>query len=133
MKKAFHDNTDGDIKFVPNGAGQVIINDDTKLTFVASEDASIEYDEDGNDTGSGPADDGSNADENSAVYDTQHTQVSTYYRWDTHTVHNGYSGDSSWNQNCVNASCDDAPSAWTETNSTTGHGDNGQYDGSSCS
>jgi len=42
-------NVDGDIKFVTNGGGQVIINDDTKLTFGASEDASIEYDEDGTD------------------------------------------------------------------------------------
>ena len=49
----------------------------------------------------------------------------TYYRWATHTVQNGSSGDSSWNQNCVNASCDDAPSAWTYTNT------NGEYDGSS--
>ena len=42
-------NVDGDIRFVPNGSGQVIINDDTKLTFGASEDLSIEYDEDGTD------------------------------------------------------------------------------------
>ena len=42
-------NVDGDIRFVTNGSGQVIINDDTKLTFGASEDASIEYDEDGTD------------------------------------------------------------------------------------
>ena len=49
----------------------------------------------------------------------------TYYRWATHTVQNGNSGDSSWNQNCVNATCDDAPSAWTYTNT------NGEYDGSS--
>jgi hypothetical protein len=49
----------------------------------------------------------------------------TYYRWDTHTVQNGNSGDSSWNQNCVNATCDDAPSAWTYTNT------NSQYDGAS--
>ena len=48
----------------------------------------------------------------------------TYYRWSTHTVQNG-DGDSSWNQNCVNATCDDAPSAWTYTNS------NNTYDGSS--
>jgi len=48
----------------------------------------------------------------------------TYYRWATHTVQNG-DGDSSWNQNCVNATCDDAPSAWTYTNT------NGTYDGSS--
>ena len=48
----------------------------------------------------------------------------TYYRWDTHTVQNG-DGDSSWNQNCVNATCDDAPSAWTYTNT------NNTYDGSS--
>ena len=49
----------------------------------------------------------------------------TYYRWDTHTVQNGSSGDNSWNQNCVNATCDDAPSAWTYTNT------NNTYDGSS--
>ena len=49
----------------------------------------------------------------------------TYYRWDTHTVQNGSSGDNSWNQNCVNATCDDAPSAWTYTNT------NGEYDGAS--
>jgi len=49
----------------------------------------------------------------------------TYYRWATHTVQNGSSGDSSWNQNCVNATCDDAPSAWTYTNT------NSQYDGAS--
>ena len=49
----------------------------------------------------------------------------TYYRWSTHTVQNGSSGDSSWNQNCVNASCDDAPTAWTYTNT------NNTYDGSS--
>ena len=45
----YSNDTDGDIKFVTNGSGQVIINDDTKLTFGASEDASIEYDEDGTD------------------------------------------------------------------------------------
>ena len=45
----YSNNTDGDIIFVPNGGGQVIINDDTKLTFGASEDASIEYDENGTD------------------------------------------------------------------------------------
>ena len=81
-------------------------------------------DEDGNTEVSGEADDGSNADVNSSVYDTQATSVSTYYRWATHTVQNGSSGDSSWNQNCVNASCDDAPTAWTYTNT------NDEYDGS---
>ncbi len=45
----YSNNTDGDIIFVPNGNGQVIINDDTKLTFGTSEDASIEYDENGTD------------------------------------------------------------------------------------
>ena len=45
----YSNNTDGDIRLVPNGSGQVIINDDTKLTFGASEDASIEYDENGTD------------------------------------------------------------------------------------
>ena len=49
----------------------------------------------------------------------------TYYRWDTHTVQSDNGGTTSWNQDCVNATCDDAPSAWTYTNS------NGQYDGSS--
>ena len=81
--------------------------------------------EDGNTEVSGEGDDDSNADVNSAVYDTQATSVSTYYRWDTHTVENGDSGDNSWNQTCVNASCDDAPSAWTYTNT------NNTYDGSS--
>ena len=45
----YSNSTDGDIIFVPNGDGQVIINDDTKLTFGQGEDASIEYDEDGTD------------------------------------------------------------------------------------
>ena len=45
----YSNNADGDIIFVPNGAGQVIINDDTKLTFGQGEDASIEYDENGTD------------------------------------------------------------------------------------
>lgn len=49
----------------------------------------------------------------------------TYYRWDTHTVQSDNGGTTSWNQDCVNATCDDAPSAWTYTNS------NGDYDGSS--
>ena len=49
----------------------------------------------------------------------------TYYRWDTHTVQSDNGGTTSWNQDCVNATCDDAPSAWTYTNS------NGTYDGSS--
>ena len=69
--------------------------------------------EDGNTEVSGEGDDGSNADVNTAEYESQATpnEVTRYYRWDTHTVQNGNSGDSSWNQNCVNASCDDAPSA----------------------
>ena len=49
----------------------------------------------------------------------------TYYRWDTHTVQSDNGGTTSWNQDCVNATCDDAPSAWTYTNS------NGDYDGAS--
>tara|TARA_S200002703_G_scaffold38489_1_gene33844 strand:- start:503 stop:3433 length:2931 start_codon:yes stop_codon:yes gene_type:complete len=49
----------------------------------------------------------------------------TYYRWDTHTVQNGEAGENSWNDTCVNADCDDAPSAWTYTNT------NNTYDGSS--
>ena len=39
--------TDGDIILDPNGAGEIVIPDDTKLTFGTSKDASIEYDEDG--------------------------------------------------------------------------------------
>ena len=95
----------------------------TSTTSPDDQDGST-LDEDGNDTGSGPGNDDSNADVNSSVYDTQATSVSTYYRWATHTVQNGSSGDSSWNQSCVNASCDDAPTAWTYTNT------NDEYDGS---
>ena len=40
-------NTDGDLFISPNGAGEVIIPDDTFLTFGDSKDAKIEYDEDG--------------------------------------------------------------------------------------
>ena len=39
--------TDGDINIDPNGSGEIVIPDDTKLTFGTSKDASIEYDEDG--------------------------------------------------------------------------------------
>ena len=42
-------NTDGDIFFTPNGAGEVVIGDDIKLAFGDSKDAKIEYDEDGDD------------------------------------------------------------------------------------
>ena len=42
-------NTDGDIFFTPNGAGEVVIGDDTFLTFGDSKDAKIEYDENGDD------------------------------------------------------------------------------------
>jgi len=49
----------------------------------------------------------------------------TYYRWDTHTVQSDNGGTNSWQQDCVNATCDDAPSAWTYTNT------NNTYDGSS--
>ena len=42
-------NTDGDIILDPNGSGEVLIPDDTFLTFGTSKDAKIEYDEDGND------------------------------------------------------------------------------------
>jgi len=49
----------------------------------------------------------------------------TYYRWDTHTVQSDNGGTNSWQQDCVNATCDDAPSAWTYTNT------NSTYDGSS--
>ena len=40
-------NTDGDLFISPNGSGEVIIPDDTFLTFGDSKDAKIEYDEDG--------------------------------------------------------------------------------------
>ena len=39
--------TDGDITIDPNGSGEIVIPDDTKLTFGTSKDVSIEYDEDG--------------------------------------------------------------------------------------
>ena len=65
------------------------------------------------------------SDTNTAVYDTLATSVSTYYRWDTHTVRSNNGGTNSWQQDCVNATCDDAPSAWTYTNT------NDEYDGSS--
>jgi len=65
------------------------------------------------------------SDTNTAVYDTLATSVSTYYRWDTHTVQSDNGGTNSWEQDCVNATCDDAPSAWTYTNT------NDEYDGSS--
>ena len=68
--------------------------------------------------------DGIDADVNSAVYDTQATSVSTYYRWDTHTVQSDNGGTTSWNQDCVNANCATAPTAWTYTNT------NDEYDGS---
>ena len=42
-------NTDGDIFFTPNGAGEVVIGDDIFLTFGDSKDAKIEYDENGDD------------------------------------------------------------------------------------
>ena len=72
-----------------------------------------------------PTDNDITADTNTAVYDTQATSVSTYYRWDTHTVQSDNGGTNSWEQDCVNATCDDAPSAWTYTNT------NNTYDGSS--
>ena len=42
-------NTDGDLFLSPNGSGEVIIPDDTFLTFGDSKDSKIEYDEDGDD------------------------------------------------------------------------------------
>ena len=48
-----NDSTNNDINFVTNGSpgsnGHIVINDDTKLSFGANKDASIEYDEDGTD------------------------------------------------------------------------------------
>ena len=42
-------NTDGDINIDPNGSGEIVIPDDTFLTFGTSKDAKIEYDENGAD------------------------------------------------------------------------------------
>jgi len=42
-------NTDGDIILDPNGTGEVVIPDDTFLTFGNDDNARIEYDEDGTD------------------------------------------------------------------------------------
>ena len=47
-----------------------------------------------------------------------------YYRWLTHTVQSNNGGTTSWNQDCVNANCATAPTAWTYTNT------NDEYDGS---
>ena len=45
----YSNDSNGHIKFVTNGTGEVIINDDTKLSFGQNSDSSIEYDEDGTD------------------------------------------------------------------------------------
>ena len=42
-------NTDGDINIDPNGTGEIVIPDDTFLSFGAGKDAKIEYDENGTD------------------------------------------------------------------------------------
>ena len=42
-------NTDGDIFFVPNGAGEIVIGDNIFLTFGDSKDSKITYDESGDD------------------------------------------------------------------------------------
>jgi len=42
-------NTDGDINLDPNGSGEIVIPDDTFLTFGTSKDSKIEYDENGTD------------------------------------------------------------------------------------
>ena len=63
--------------------------------------------------------------ENTDGYQDAYTGA-TYYRWDTHTVQSDNGGTTSWNQDCVNATCDDAPSAWTYADDNSGN-----YDGSS--
>jgi len=63
--------------------------------------------------------------ENADGYQDAYTGA-TYYRWDTHTVQSDNGGTTSWNQDCVNATCDDAPSAWTYADDNSGN-----YDGSS--
>ena len=42
-------NTNGDINIDPNGTGEIVIPDDTFLTFGTGKDAKIEYDENGDD------------------------------------------------------------------------------------
>ena len=42
-------NTDGDIFFVPNGAGEIVVGDNIFLTFGDSKDSKITYDESGDD------------------------------------------------------------------------------------
>ena len=42
-------NTDGDITIDPNGSGEIVVPDDTFLTFGTSKDSKIEYDENGTD------------------------------------------------------------------------------------
>ncbi len=42
-------NTDGDLYLDPNGSGEIIVPDDTKLSFGDGKDASFEYDENGTD------------------------------------------------------------------------------------
>ena len=42
-------NTDGDIFFVPNGSGEVVVGDNIFLTFGDSKDSKITYDESGDD------------------------------------------------------------------------------------
>ncbi len=63
--------------------------------------------------------------ENADGYQDAYTGA-TYYRWDTHTVQSDNGGTTSWNQDCVNATCDDAPSAWTYADDNSVN-----YDGSS--
>ena len=58
------------------------------------------------------------------VYDSQATLQEQLTIVGIHTVQSDNGGTTSWNQDCVNETCDDAPSAWTYTNS------NGDYDGS---
>lgn len=41
--------TDGDINIDPNGSGEIVIPDDTFLTFGSSKDSKLEYDENGTD------------------------------------------------------------------------------------
>ena len=42
-------NTNGDINIDPNGSGEIVIPDDTFLTFGTGKDSKIEYDENGTD------------------------------------------------------------------------------------
>ncbi len=88
---------------------------------ITAPDVAVYFTGDMNLTGTKVQETGENAD----GYQDAYTGA-TYYRWDTHTVQSDNGGTNSWEQDCVNATCDDAPSAWTYADDNSGN-----YDGSS--